>query len=181
MLDIAVSYDSKIARTVVTNLETSEKLFVPDDQESSFSKLVDDIASLNYSEDHVILKGTERDPLGVLFVRLDGNMFPTWEDLVKFAKQCPNNCGPNDGCSDCPNDKPGVPGSDLTDEVYREYDIPGRHEPYRIYNPVTLFVRPGGSTHRVLDSAGVVHCIAFPGNGTVLRWAPRDEDNPCSF
>jgi hypothetical protein len=70
---------------------------------------------------------------------------------------------------------------DLRDEVYREYDIPGRPEPYRIFDPVTLYTRPGGTTHRVRDRAGTVHCIPFPGNGTVLRWKPRKGTDPVAF
>ena len=70
---------------------------------------------------------------------------------------------------------------DLTDELHREYDIPGRAVPYRIMRPVMLFTRPGGSTHRVLDSTGTMHCVPFPGNGVVLRWRPRDANNPCPF
>jgi len=82
--------------------------------------------------------------------------------------------------------EPNAPDSelkegDLTDEVYRVYDIPGRDEPYRIFDPVTLFTCPGGTMHRVLDRDGKVHCIPFPGNGTVLRWKPHDPENPVQF
>lgn len=56
-------------------------------------------------------------------------------------------------------------------EEWREYDWEGRSVPYRIENPVTLWYRPGGSTHRVLDEAGVTHCIPAPGErGCALRW-----------
>lgn len=69
---------------------------------------------------------------------------------------------------------------DLTDEAYREYDFGGRV--YRIENPVTLYFRPGGTTHRVLDAAGVVHCVPAPGvNGTVLRWFVKDGKAPVAF
>lgn len=60
---------------------------------------------------------------------------------------------------------------DLTDEIWREYDIPGQPKPYRIENPQTLWV--GNTTHRVLDNEGVVHCIQWA-VGTILRWKPRD-------
>ncbi|MHC4296423.1 MAG: hypothetical protein ACYS7Y_03900 [Planctomycetota bacterium] len=79
------------------------------------------------------------------------------------------------------SDKPKVTSGDITDELYREYDIPGRPEPYRINAPVKLFTRPGGTTHRVLDREGVIHCISFPGNGTVLRWKPREGKDPVAF
>lgn len=60
--------------------------------------------------------------------------------------------------------------SDLTGtEKWREYDFGGRT--YRIDNPVTLFFRKAGTTHRVVDSNGIVHCVPAPGHfGCVLRW-----------
>ena len=68
----------------------------------------------------------------------------------------------------------------LTTELYREYDFGGRV--YRIDNPVTLFYRDGGTTHRVLDSENVVHCVPVPGErGCVLRWKNKDSTNPCEF
>lgn len=73
----------------------------------------------------------------------------------------------------------GLDFKPLSDEIYREYDIPGRKELYRIEYPVALYV--GATTHRVLDVTGVVHCIPFPGHGVVLRWRPRDEADPVQF
>lgn len=70
--------------------------------------------------------------------------------------------------------------SDLTKEEYREYDFGGRV--YRIESPKTLYMRKGGSTHRVLDAAGVVHCIPAPGvGGCALRWKPKNADEPVQF
>lgn len=61
-----------------------------------------------------------------------------------------------------------------------EYDFGGRV--YRIGNPVELYTRPGGTTHRVVDSAGVVHCVPAPGIfGCVLRWQTKDLNNPVQF
>jgi len=58
---------------------------------------------------------------------------------------------------------------DLSTEEWREYDFDGRI--YRILNPTKLFLRPGGTTHRVVDVAGVTHCVPAPGHhGCVLRW-----------
>ncbi|MDF3208402.1 MULTISPECIES: hypothetical protein [Mesorhizobium] len=55
-------------------------------------------------------------------------------------------------------------------EDWREYDFGGRV--YRIESPKTVQFRPGGETHRVTDSVGVVHCVPAPGvNGCVLRWS----------
>lgn len=53
---------------------------------------------------------------------------------------------------------------------------------YTIKDPVKLFVRDGGKTHRVLDAAGVVHCYVAPEFGpTVISWIPRDPHNPVQF
>jgi hypothetical protein len=69
---------------------------------------------------------------------------------------------------------------DITTEKWREYDFGGRV--YRIDNPQTLFIRIGGTTHRVLTEDGVVHCVPAPGqNGCVLRWANRNKKKPCEF
>ena len=54
---------------------------------------------------------------------------------------------------------------DISKELWREYDWPARFSfPYRIENPVKLFIRPGGSTHRVVDSEGIVHCVPSVGD-----------------
>lgn len=69
---------------------------------------------------------------------------------------------------------------DLTTEEYREYDFSGRV--YRIDNPVSLFYRDGGTTHRVVDKDGVVHCLPAPGlQGCVLRWKNKDSSVPVNF
>lgn len=55
-------------------------------------------------------------------------------------------------------------------EAWREYDFSGRV--YRIEAPAKVQFKATGSTHRVTDSAGVVHCVPAPGfNGCVLRWS----------
>ena len=70
--------------------------------------------------------------------------------------------------------------ADLTTEAYREYDFGGRV--YRIEAPITLFYRPGGTTHRVVTAEGVVHCIPAPGvGGCVLRWQNKDTSVPVNF
>lgn len=70
--------------------------------------------------------------------------------------------------------------SDLTVEEWREYDLGCRV--YRIDSPVSLVTRPGGTTHRVVDSNGIVHCLPAPGvNGCVLRWKSKDENKPVDF
>lgn len=71
---------------------------------------------------------------------------------------------------------------DISDEEYREYELPDRV--YRIDSPKKLFTRSGGTTHRVVDSKGVAHCVPFPvvGNSTVvLRWKSINSDVPVKF
>ena len=66
---------------------------------------------------------------------------------------------------------------DLTVEEYREYDVPGRSQPYRIDSPQQLYI--GATTHRVVDGSGVVHCV--PTAGTVIRWKSKDPTKPVGF
>lgn len=54
-------------------------------------------------------------------------------------------------------------------EEWREYDFGGRI--YRIEKPTELQFYDGSTTHRVIDSEGIVHCVPTPGTqGCVLRW-----------
>jgi hypothetical protein len=70
------------------------------------------------------------------------------------------------------------PPKPLTDEAWREYEWsvlldgkPGR-VCYRINEPAALVV--GNTTHRVIDSKGVVHCVPTVGErGCTLRWQPK--------
>jgi hypothetical protein len=69
---------------------------------------------------------------------------------------------------------------DLTGEHWRQYSFAGRD--YRIEDPQKLWMRPGGTTHRVLDLNGIVHCVPAPGQGDcVLTWKPKDFSNPVQF
>lgn len=69
---------------------------------------------------------------------------------------------------------------DISSEMYREYDWGGRV--YRIDNPKKLFIRFGGTTHRVVDAFGVAHCVPSVGiMGCVLRWCTDNEDKPVNF
>lgn len=75
---------------------------------------------------------------------------------------------------------PSLIKHDLTTEAWREYDFSDRV--YRIDNPVSFWYRPGGETHRVLDSEGNVHCLPAPGQqGCVLRWQNKDKTVPVNF
>ena len=75
-----------------------------------------------------------------------------------------------------------VSGQDISFEAWREYQWSGRDDPYIIRNPRTLFRRPGGTTHRIVDSKGVAHCVPAPGErGCVLRWKSRDPERPVVF
>ena len=69
---------------------------------------------------------------------------------------------------------------DLTDELWREYDWGGRV--YRIEAPVAVYMRAGGTTHRVVDSEGVVHCVPTVGHmGCVLRWKNKEGKGPVAW
>jgi hypothetical protein len=66
-------------------------------------------------------------------------------------------------------------GRDITTEEWREYDFGGRV--YRIEKPVRVFI--GATTHRVVDSAGITHCVPKPGlEGCAIRWKANP---PVSF
>jgi hypothetical protein len=70
--------------------------------------------------------------------------------------------------------------ADLSAEAWREYDFGGRT--YRIENPKTLYMRKGGTTHRVVDADGTVHCAPAPGFcGCILRWINREGFGPVQF
>ena len=76
---------------------------------------------------------------------------------------------------------PGLIGPKyLRVELWREYDFAGRT--YRIEYPLAFYYRDGGSTHRVVDTNGIVHCVPAPGvNGCVLRWKNKSDFNPVGF
>ena len=62
--------------------------------------------------------------------------------------------------------------ADLSDEEWREVDT--FLGTYRIDAPKTLIIRKGGSTHRVIDANGIVHCYAAPETGkSVIRWKAK--------
>lgn len=73
---------------------------------------------------------------------------------------------------------------DLTKEEWREYEwgTANGRTTYRIIAPKTLYHRVGGSTHRILDTNGIVHLVPAPGQqGCVLRWKPKNPDEPVQF
>ncbi len=74
---------------------------------------------------------------------------------------------------------PGLTLYDISCEEYREYDFGDRV--YRIDNPIGLYLRHGGTTHRVVDSYGTSHCVAFPGEHNVIRWQNHDRARPVNF
>jgi hypothetical protein len=64
--------------------------------------------------------------------------------------------------------------------MWREYDFGGRT--YRIQDPIHLWYREGGSTHRILDPQGVLHLVPAPGfNGCVMRQKKAPGFPPVSF
>lgn len=80
-------------------------------------------------------------------------------------------------------------------EIWREYEWDeirqnkigdlyrtGERITYRIINPVLLFIRPGGTTHRVVDSEGIAHCVPAVGLlGCVIRWKNPADSEPVNF
>ena len=77
-------------------------------------------------------------------------------------------------------DVAGLRLSNIECELWREYDFGGRT--YRISDPVGLYFREGGSTHRVVDSDGVAHCLPGPEyHGCAIRWVNRDSKRPVNF
>lgn len=71
-----------------------------------------------------------------------------------------------------------VDKKDLSCEEWREYDFNGRI--VRIENPKELYV--GTTTHRIVDSHGIVTCCPSPGeHGCVVRWKSRDPKKPVEF
>lgn len=75
----------------------------------------------------------------------------------------------------------GLSLRDISTEEVRVYETAGIGE-YRIAQPVGVYLREGGTTHRVVDRQGVCHCIAFPNEGrTVLRWQNKDLTVPCNW
>jgi hypothetical protein len=76
--------------------------------------------------------------------------------------------------------------SNIEHETYREYEwscpATGERHVYRIDQPRTLYVRPGGSTHRVVDAEGVAHCVPAVGQlGCALRWKNPEGVAPVNF
>lgn len=63
---------------------------------------------------------------------------------------------------------------DISSEEWREYEWAAAGDVlrrYRINQPKRLFVRPGGTTHRVVDARGVTHCVPAVGFlGCALTW-----------
>lgn len=67
---------------------------------------------------------------------------------------------------------------DLSAELWREYEFGPEHERvvYTIHDPKELIYRRNGTTHTVIDPAGVAHTVPTVGlNGCVLRWKNRRE------
>ena len=60
---------------------------------------------------------------------------------------------------------------DISNERWREIYFLKTGKIYKISFPKTLIIRKGGSTHRVVDSDGIVHCYVAPELGeTVIKW-----------
>lgn len=83
----------------------------------------------------------------------------------------------------------------IDEEIWREYEWDeirqdkngklhrtGERITYRINRPTLLFIRPGGTTHRVVDFDGVAHCVPAVGLlGCIIRWANPKDSDPVNF
>lgn len=75
----------------------------------------------------------------------------------------------------------GYTTKDISSELWREVELSGGLV-IRIDNPLQLIMRNGGSTHRVVDAQGVVHCYPAPETGkSVIRWKSRLGYAPVCF
>jgi hypothetical protein len=77
---------------------------------------------------------------------------------------------------------------DLSHTEWREYSwsfvLDGivRERICRIVNPINLYLKKGGSTHRVIDGEGIGYCVPAPGFfGCVIKWKPKDPNVPVKF
>lgn len=53
---------------------------------------------------------------------------------------------------------------------------------FTIEQPVALVIRPGGSTHRVVNEFGETYCYAVPENGnSVISWTGYGKDIALKF
>lgn len=80
--------------------------------------------------------------------------------------------------TDCP-DVEGLIRKNISHETWREYEHGG--QVFRIEEPVALYMRLGGTTHRIVDKKGISHCHPIPGNGCALRWKNPDGETPVTF
>jgi len=73
---------------------------------------------------------------------------------------------------------PDIPGRDISDEVFREYDFAGRT--YVITHPIMLYI--GKTAHRVVDEDGTVHIVPTVGEkGCVIRYRVKPGRTQVSF
>lgn len=72
---------------------------------------------------------------------------------------------------------------DVSTERYREYYWPETGQSYRINDPVALYRREGGTTHRVVDITGMVHCVPCGKDhpNTIIRWLNKDLSVPVNW
>ena len=81
----------------------------------------------------------------------------------------------------------------IDDELWRSYEwvIPEMQNDnensflmreHIIHNPKYVYIRPGGSTHRVVDADGVAHCVPAPGRyGCILKWKNPENIEAVNF
>jgi hypothetical protein len=83
---------------------------------------------------------------------------------------------------------PSLARKSIDQEIWREYEweyFLGTTRVicrYRINKPQFVYIRSGGTTHRVVDGEGIAHCIPAPGSmGCVLRWLNPEGEVPVNF
>lgn len=81
---------------------------------------------------------------------------------------------------------PGLSAGDTSTELWREYEwtdpVGGERIVYLINQPVTVYYGKGHSTHRVVGSDGVAHCVPAIGiYGCVLRWKSKPGEHAVNW
>jgi hypothetical protein len=71
---------------------------------------------------------------------------------------------------------------DVSSELWREYQQ-ADGSIYRIWHPVALYRRDGGTTHRIVDVYGVVHAVPCGSlhPNVIIRWQNHDVFNPVNW
>lgn len=143
-------------------------------------------------DDDLIIMGDSKSQHHCMDERFFGSHFMTIKEVVKMSEKEEKSglfgdldsiemkAGGDATIHLSEDNKNGLKPFDISHELYREYDFGGRV--YRIDNPIILLIRPGGVTHRVVDTDGVAHCVPAPGyHGCVIRWKSKEGEPTVQF